>query len=165
MRKQTMLTLLIVAIVGISAYAQKSPPAKTEATIDGVAVNVNYHQPSAKGRKIMGGLVPFGEVWRTGANAVTSIEFGSNAKVEGQAVPKGKYGLYTIPGESEWIIILSNEATGSPFDYSEKKDLLRVKVKSTKATSFVEMFTIANENGSIVLKWETTSVSFKISKG
>jgi hypothetical protein len=113
----------------------------------------------------MGGLVPFGEVWRTGANAITSIEFSANAKVEGQAVPKGKYGLYTIPGETEWTVILSKEASGSPFDYSEKKDLLRAKVKSAKTASMVETFTISVEGNNVVLKWENTSVSFKISKG
>ncbi|MFM7431804.1 MAG: DUF2911 domain-containing protein [Flammeovirgaceae bacterium] len=164
MKKQSILlfALMIFSFVG---FAQKSPPAKATGNADGVSVTVDYHQPSARGRKIMGGLVPFGEVWRTGANAVTSIEFSANAKVEGQAVPKGKYGLYTIPGETEWTVILSKEASGSPFDYSEKKDLLRAKVKSAKTASLVETFTISVEGNNVVLKRENTSVSFKISKG
>jgi hypothetical protein len=169
MKKQSILFLLLATIFSATAFAQEkkmaSPPAKATGTADGIAVTVDYHQPSAKGRKIMGALVPFGEVWRTGANATTSIDFSANAKVEGQAVPKGKYGLFTIPGENEWVVILSKESQGSPFDYSEKQDLLRIKVKPSKTTSFVETFTISVKNGNVVLEWENTSVSFKIAKG
>jgi hypothetical protein len=169
MKKQSILFLLLASVLSITSMAQDkkmaSPPAKASGTVDGVAVTVDYHQPSAKTRKIMGALVPFGEVWRTGANATTSIDFSANAKVEGQAVPKGKYGLFTIPGENEWVIILSKEAKGSPFDYSEKQDLLRVKVKPSKTASFVETFTITIKDGNVVMEWENTSVSFKITKG
>lgn len=142
-----------------------SPPAKAEGTADGVTVTIDYHQPSAKGRKMLGGINPYKEVWRTGANATTTIEFGANAKVEGQALAKGKYGLYTIPGEDEWTIIINSGIAWGAYDYSDKKDVLRVKVKPAKTAAFVETFNIAIENGNVVLKWENTSVSFKISKG
>lgn len=168
MKKQsTFLLALIALFVSFGALAQKpaSPPAKAEGTIDGVKITIDYAQPSAKGRKIMGELVPFGEVWRTGANATTSIEFSENVKIEGQAVAKGKYGLFTIPGENEWVIIINKQATGSPFDYSDAKDVVRVKVKPGKAASFVETFTIAVEKGQVTLKWENTQVGFKVSKG
>jgi hypothetical protein len=169
MKKQSILFLLLASIFTITAMAQDkkmpSPPAKAEATIDGVAVTIDYHQPSAKGRKIMGGLVPFGEVWRTGANATTTIEFGANAKIEGQALAKGKYGLYTLPGENEWTIIINKGIKWGAYDYTDKEDVLRVKVKSAKTAAFVETFSIAIENDNVVMKWENTSVSFKISKG
>ena len=167
MKKQASMFLTLVALVfTLSALAQKpaSPPAKAEGSIDGVKVTVDYAQPSAKGRKIMGGLVPFGEVWRTGANAVSAIEFGADVKVEGKALPKGKYGLFTIPGEKEWVVIFSSQNSGSPFDYSDKKDVLRVNVKPGKAEAFVETFTIAVEKNNVVLKWENTAVAIKVSK-
>jgi Protein of unknown function (DUF2911) len=169
MKKQASMFITLLALAfSLSALAQDkkpaSPPAKAEGTIDGIKVTVDYAQPSAKGRKIMGELVPFGEVWRTGANAVTAIEFSADAKVEGKALPKGKYGLFTIPGESEWVIIFSKQATGSPYDYSDKKDALRVNVKPGKAAAFVETFTIAVEKNNIVLTWENTTVAFKVTK-
>lgn len=167
MKKQASMFLTLIALVfSLSAWAQKpaSPPAKAEGSIDGIKVTIDYAQPSAKGRKIMGELVPFGEVWRTGANAVTAIEFGADVKVEGKAMPKGKYGLFTIPGESEWVIIFSKQNSGSPFDYSDKKDALRVNVKPGKADAFVETFTIAIEKNNVVLKWENTAVAFKVTK-
>jgi hypothetical protein len=169
MKKQSILILLLASIFSITAMAQDkklpSPPAKAIGIIDGVNVTIDYHQPSAKGRKVMGELVPYGAVWRTGANATTSIEFSANAKVEGQAVPKGKYGLYTIPGENEWTIIINKDIKWGHYDYTEKQDVLRVKVKPTKSSSFVETFTISIKDGNVVMEWENTSVSFKIAKG
>ncbi|NOS94015.1 MAG: DUF2911 domain-containing protein [Cyclobacteriaceae bacterium] len=167
MKKQISSIFAILFFFSLTTMAQKmaSPPAKAEGTIDGVGVKVDYHQPAVKGRKIMGGLVPFGEVWRTGANGTTTIEFAANAKVEGQAVAKGKYGLYTIPGETEWTIIINKGIKWGAYDYSDKEDVLRVKVKAAKAAAFVESFTIAIDGSNIVLSWENTSVSFKIAKG
>ncbi len=169
MKKQSILFLMMCSILIISATAQDkkmpSPPAKATATIDGVTVTIDYHQPSAKGRKVMGALVPFGEVWRTGANASTSIDLSTDAKVEGQTVPKGKYGLYTIPGENEWVIIINKDIKWGHYDYTDKADVLRVKVKPSKTASFVETFTINIKDGNVVMEWENTSVSFKISKG
>jgi heat shock protein HslJ len=159
--------LLAIVFSGVMAQEKKiaSPPAKVEGTIDGVSVTVNYNQPSAKGRKIMGELVAFGEVWRTGANATTNIEFSGNVKIEGQALAKGKYGLFTIPGENEWTVIFNKQASGSPFDYSDKQDVIRVKVKPGKTSAFVETFTIAIEQGNLTLKWENTAVAVKVTKG
>src|SRR6187401_294010 len=111
MKRVSMMFTLLALVLSVAVFAQDkkpaSPPAKAEGTIDGVKVTIDYHQPSAKGRKIMGGLVPYGEVWRTGANNSTSIEFSSDVKIEGKALPKGKYGLYTLPGENEWVIIIN----------------------------------------------------------
>ncbi|MCA4893451.1 MAG: DUF2911 domain-containing protein [Cytophagales bacterium] len=169
MKKQFNLLLLLITIFSFSAIAQDkkmpSPPAKATGAIDGVTVTIDYHQPSARGRKMLGGINPYGEVWRTGANATTSIDFSANAKVEGQALPKGKYGLYTIPGENEWVIIINKDIKWGHYDYTDKADVLRVKVKPSKTASFVETFTISVKDGNVVMEWENTSVSFKISKG
>lgn len=163
-----MMFTLLALIFSVAAIAQDkkpaSPPAKAEGTIDGIKVTVDYSAPSAKGRKIMGELVPYGKVWRTGANATTAIEFSGDVKVEGKALAKGKYGLYTIPGENEWTIIINKVATGSPYDYSDKQDALRVVVKPGKTKSFVETFNVAVEKNTVVLAWENTSVSFKVTK-
>jgi len=170
MKKQASMFITLLALVfSLSALAQDkkpaSPPAKAEGTIDGIKVTVDYSQPSAKGRKIMGGLVPFGEVWRTGANATTSIEFSENVKIEGQSLAKGKYGLYTIPGETEWVIIINKTLDWGAYKYNKSDDVLRVTVKPGKTESFIETFNIALEKGNVVLKWENTLISFKVSKG
>ncbi len=170
MKKQIsmMLTLFAVALAMQTMAQDKkmpSPPAKAEGTIDGIKVAIDYHQPSAKGRKIMGGLVPYGEVWRTGANATTTIEFSENVKIEGKAVAKGKYGLYTLPGENEWVIIINKGIKWGAYDYKQDEDVLRVTVKPGKTDSFVETFNIAIEKDKVVLKWENTAAAFKISKG
>lgn len=159
--------LMFVVFVTTGAMAQKpmaSPPAKAEGKIDGISVVIDYHQPSAKGRKIMGELVPYGEVWRTGANATTSIEFSADAKVEGKAVTKGKYALFTIPGENEWTIIINKGIAWGSTSYKEADDVLRVKVKPTKTDSFVETFNIAIVGNQVVMKWENTQAAFNISK-
>jgi hypothetical protein len=168
MKKVSMMFTVLALIFSVAVVAQDkkpaSPPAKAEGTIDGIKVTVDYSAPSAKGRKIMGELVPYGKVWRTGANATTAIEFTGDVKVEGKALPKGKYGLYTIPGENEWTIIFNKVSTGSPYDYSDKQDALRVTVKPGKSKSFVETFVVAVEKNNVLLSWENTSVSFKVSK-
>lgn len=170
MKKQiSLLVILLAVFFSMNLVAQEkkaaSPAAKAEAAMDGVNVAINYSQPSAKGRKIMGGLVPFGEVWRTGANATTSIEFSGDVKIEGQSLPKGKYGLYTLPGEGEWVIIIIKTIDGDANKYDKANDVLRVKVKPGKTDSFVETFNIGIEKNNVVLKWENTLVSFKVSKG
>ncbi|QOI97657.1 MAG: DUF2911 domain-containing protein [Flammeovirgaceae bacterium] len=171
MKRIILFTAFVAALTFVAAAQDKSkrpsPPAVAEGTIDGVKVKVDYSQPGAKGRKVMGGLVPYGEVWRTGANEATVIEFDKNVKIEGQALAAGKYTLFTIPGENEWTIIF-NKKTGQwgAYDYAKNKDqdALQVKVKSGK-TNFTELFTISVDKDVVTLKWENTAVSFKVSKG
>src|SRR5271165_4290797 len=93
-------------------------------------ITINYHRPLANGRKIWGGLVPYGQVWRAGANENTTITFRDPVTVEGQPLDRGTYGLHMIPGENEWTVIFSKmaDAWGS-FTYDEKEDALRVTVK------------------------------------
>lgn len=164
---RTNVLLMLLAFATTAAMAQKpmaSPPGKAEGKIDGISVVVDYHQPSARGRKIMGGLVPYGEVWRTGANETTSIELGADAKIEGKPIAKGKYALFTIPGENEWTIIINKSIKWGSASYDEKDDVLRVKVKPGKTDGFVETFNIAVTDNKVAMKWENTQVAFTISK-
>jgi hypothetical protein len=167
MKKLTSIALLIMAFVTVEGLAQEKPlsPKETvEGTIDGTKVSIVYSRPSVRGRKMLGEKEPYGKVWRTGANAATTIKFDKAVKIEGKDLAAGEYALFTIPGESEWTIIFSKVAKqNGAFSYKEKDDALRVKVNSTK-TDFVETFTIAVEKNAINLKWETTSVSFSVKK-
>lgn len=160
--------LALLAIVAISANGQNdkkkmpSPPAKAEGKSGAATITIDYHQPSAKGRKIMGGLVPFGEVWRTGANKTTTFTVNAPVKIEGQNLAAGTYGLYTIPGENEWTIIINKGIEWGAYTYKQSDDLLRVKVKSSKTDAFVETFTISVEGDQVILKWENTQVAFGV---
>lgn len=161
-------SMLVVAVtLSLSALAQKpSPPMTAEGTVDGVKIKINYSAPSAKGRKMIGGKEPFGSVWRTGANEATVFEIDKAAKLEGQALAAGKYEMFTIPGETEWVIIIQKYGKQwGAYDYKESNDVLRVKVKSGKPDAFVETFNIAVGADAVTLKWENTLVSFKVTKG
>lgn len=140
-----------------------SPKAEAAGTVGNAKVKIVYCQPSARERKIMGGLVPFGEVWRTGANESTTIEFDKAVKIEGKDLPAGKYALFTIPTENEWTIIFNKDTKQwGAYDYKQTDDVLRVTVKPTKTDQFVETFTITPDKDQVWLKWENTAVAFKV---
>jgi hypothetical protein len=167
--KNTFKTVLMtfLAFAAVVAFAQgdkkqPSPPAKAEGKSGTATITIDYHQPSAKGRKIMGGLVPFGEVWRTGANKTTTITVSAPVKIEGQDLAAGTYGFYTIPGETEWTIVVNKGIEWGAYTYKQADDVLRVKVKPSKTDAFVETFNISVENDQVVLKWENTQVAFKV---
>jgi len=144
--------------------SRPSPPAVEKETISGGAeVTIDYSQPSVKGRTIGKEIAPYGKVWRTGANEPTSIEISKDVKVEGQALPAGKYAIYSIPGEDEWVIIFNKKHTGWGTQYDESQDVLRVKVKPTKSSSFTEKMTFdVNKNGQVALLWGDQQVNFKL---
>lgn len=135
---------------------------KTEATIAGAEVVLEFGRPSVKDRKVWGGLVPFDRVWRSGADECTTITLGSDVLVEGQALPAGKYSLFTIPGESEWTVIFNTVADqwGS-FNYDEAKDFLRVKVEP-RAADFVETLDFEIDGSEVILRWEELAVPFTL---
>ncbi len=171
MKKQIFLIAFsALALITSAALAQDkedkskrpSPPAKAEGTIDGAKIVIDYSQPSVKGRKIFGGLEAYGKVWRTGANETTSFEVDKNVKIEGKELAKGKYALFTIPGENEWTIIFNKTIKWGHYDYKEAEDVLRVKVKPGKTPSLVEKFTISIEGKKVVLRWENTEVAFAV---
>jgi hypothetical protein len=146
--------------------APASPPATASAKItSGATIKIDYSQPSVKGRTIGKDLEPLpGKVWRTGANKATVFETDKDIKVEGQDLPAGKYGLFTIAGDDEWTIIFNKtwEQWGA-FKYDESKDALRVKVKPAKAPAFAEIFTInVDESGKVSLLWGDTETDFTV---
>lgn len=163
---------IVVSEQGVSFAQDKkpaSPPATATTTFDGITVTVNYAQPSKKGREIFGKLVPYGEVWRTGANAATTITFSGDAKIGGTAVKAGTYGLFTIPTKDKWTIILNTDSKQwGAYEYKKDKDVLRVDVPSGASKDAVEMFTIAFEKAekgaTMTLAWDMTKVSVPVSK-
>ena len=174
MKKQMSLSLLLIGVFCSAALmAQEkekedkskrpSPPAKAEGVADGAKLLIDYSKPSAKGRKMLGGIEPFGKVWRTGANEATTFDVDKNVKIEGKELPKGKYSLFTIPGENEWTIIFNktSEQWGA-YEYKEAEDALRVTVKPGKTDKFVETFSISVEGNKVVLRWENTQVAFSV---
>ena len=175
MQKRRMLFVaVVIAIlaVGISAQEQQkaplSPPGTTSVKFDdGKTVTIDYSRPSMRSRKIFGGLVPYGQVWRTGANAATTLKTDLNLMIGGAAVPAGTYTLFTIPTESGWKLII-NKATGEwGTDYDEKQDLARVEMKVASNASPTEQFTISLDKtgaGSATLKldWASTTASIDV---
>lgn len=161
--------LFALLVISIPTMAQKdksnrpSPPATAQGTIDGVNVKVEYSAPSAKGRKMLGGIEKFGAVWRTGANEATTIEIDKAVKLEGKDLAAGKYELFTVPGEKEWVIIIQKFGKQwGAYTYKDANDVLRVTVKAGSTSAFVETFNIAVEGDQIVLRWENTQVAFKV---
>lgn len=133
-------------------------------------VKLSYARPSAKGRKIFGELVPFNEVWRTGANASTKLTFTEDVKIEGNSLKAGTYALYTIPGETEWTGIIHTNTKHRSIAgdvYKPAEDAFRFKVKPVKTSGFVETFTIGfsditTNSCKLYIAWENTEVKFLI---
>jgi len=161
-----LLFVFSASLLAVEAQSQEKPLSPKETVtgkINGVETEIVYCRPSARGRKMIGGKEPYGEVWRTGANAATTIEFDKPVKIEGKSLPAGKYALFTIPNENEWTIIINKDFNQQgAYNYDEKKDVLRVNVKPKKTSEFVETFTITPEKDRVSLKWENTEVAFKV---
>lgn len=132
------------------------------------SVELNYSRPAKKGRKVMGDLVPFGKVWRTGANAATTLTFSEDVTIGGKDIKAGKYGLLTIPDAEKWTVIISKDVTvNQPAAYKQENDVVRVDVPVIKLPFPVENFTInfADLTGSscnLQMMWENTFVQFAI---
>lgn len=174
------LILVALAIITFVADAQvltpqPSPPGSVSTTVGLTEVTIDYFRPSAKGRKIFSNdattLVPYGKIWRTGANGGSVITFSDDVKVEGVAVPKGKYQILTWPGESEWTVSLHKELIGGNMNgYDASKDAAKFKVKPGKLAEKVETLTFTigdiapdSKTAKVQLAWENTSVKFTIS--
>lgn len=172
--------ILPIILIAFSStlYSQKkvsflTPPPSPEASFTQQLVNgeitISYSRPLARGRKIFGGLVPYDSLWRTGASGATTIFITEEIIVGDKNLTKGKYALYTIPGEKEWTVIINGDTTlHGAFGYDSKKDIHRFKVKSEKSHSFSEAFTIelneiTNKGGGFLnLIWENTLVKIPI---
>jgi hypothetical protein len=149
---------------------QRSIPKESHAQVGSVHITINYYSPAVRGRIIWGGLVPFDEVWVTGAHNATNISISQAIKVNGVIVPKGKYAFFTIPGREEWTLILNKNWEQHLTDnYDPADDIVRIKATPDKNLSLSERLTyfindLGQGNGSITMEWENLSVSFLFSE-
>lgn len=165
------LLLLALSALATPALCQvASPPAQTACKFqDGRTVTVHYSSPRMRGRRIFGGLVPFGEVWRAGADDATSFVSNVDVVVGGKNVPAGSYTLFTLPTQTKWSLIVSKQTGewGIPYP-GEKYDFARIEMKVSKLASPMENFTISfDQTGgscNMRLDWETTRASIDISE-
>jgi hypothetical protein len=144
-----------------------SPPAKAQVELKGKQVTIDYSQPKMRGRKIMGGLVPYGEVWRTGANDATSLKTAVDLDIGGTKVPAGSYTLYTLPSQNSWKLIINKQTGQWGTEYDASQDLARVDLAKSALPNPLEDFTIefektATDSTTLVLKWETTKLSVPV---
>ena len=166
----------LAALLAPAAHAQvkltvpqPSPATKIREAFSTSFVELSYSRPSLKGRTAFGGLVPYDQVWRTGANTVTKIRFGEDVKLAGQTVKAGTYALLTIPGKADWTIILNRDtAQWGAYEYKPSLDVLRVPAKATKLASPQESLRLSLENlrpaaADLTLAWERTQVSLPLS--
>jgi hypothetical protein len=161
------LGLLLIAITGSFSWAQLSPAATAENTVDGVKIIIQYHSPKVKGRVIWGGLEPYDKVWRTGADEATTIEVSENVKINGNKVPKGKYSLFTIPKKGDtWTVIINKVADQwGAFSYDEKEDLVRFEVPIERTLDINESLKFkVKDDGFVVFEWEYKTFKFKVEK-
>ena len=169
-KSSVFLILMIVVLLGVvPTLAQRGDDAdraskngKTDGSIEGVDVTLEYGRPNVKSRTIWGGLVPYGEVWRTGANEATTFTINKDVMVEGQELAAGTYGVFTIPGESEWVVIFNKvpDQWGA-MKYDEAEDALRVTVEP-EAAEFVESMEFGIDGSDMVLRWENLAVPVTI---
>ena len=163
--------LLFLGLLGVATASfghtdksnRPSPAAQAKAVVNGKTITIDYSQPAVKGRKIWGDLVPYGLTWRTGANETTAFEVSDDVLVEGKKLAKGRYALFTIPGEKEWIVIFNKTIAWGEYSYKEAEDVLRVTVPSKPSAAFNERFTInISDQGVVSLLWENLQVDFKV---
>jgi len=169
-----LLTLVAIAGLAVLMLAQQkqplSPPGEASVKFDdGKTITIKYSRPSMRGRKIYGGLVPYGQVWRTGANAATSLTTDANLDIAGATVPAGSYTLYTLPGASSWQLIINKQTGQWGTEYNQGQDLARVPMKVGQLPSGLEIFTISLDKtgpraATLKLDWENTTASVNITE-
>lgn len=171
MRKVFITAIASFALLAADAQLRTPAPSPTQTVKQDFAlsnVEVSYSRPAVKGRKVFGDLVPFGNVWRTGANNATTITFGEDVMIDGKPVKAGKYGLLTIPDKKNWTIIISKQVdVTSPTAYKQDQDVVRYEAKTMDLDQPVESFTIqfANIKPSsmdVQLMWDKTAVSLPV---
>lgn len=171
MKKLIIAIAMLVLSYAIEAQVkvpQASPKATFTQMVGLTEVDVEYSRPSAKGRKVFGDLVPFGKLWRTGANNNTIVNFSEDVIINGATLKKGKYSLYSIPKVDSWEIIFYStiDNWGTPENFEDSKIVLKTTVKPEILNRFVESFTISINNldnnfGHLELSWEKTIVAIK----
>ena len=159
-------TIVFIFLLTSFAGAQEplSPPARTSVTIDGKKLTIAYSSPFIRGRKIMGGLVPYGRWWRTGADNATTFQTEADLDLGGLKVPRGTYTIYTLPGATEWQLIINKQTGQWGTEYNQRQDLGRVKMNLAKTPALVDSFKIellatGGNKGLLKMTWERTEVS------
>jgi len=174
MRMKPLLPVVFAAALALApaAFAQLdlprvSPKATVSQTVGLTDVTITYCRPGVKGRVIWGGLVPYDQVWRTGANEATTITFSDDVTVDGTRLPAGTYGLFTIPGKDEWTVIFSKGAKQwGAYEYKAEEDVLRIKAKP-QPSQFQELMTfsfpaVSTESAEVALSWEKLTIPFTV---
>jgi hypothetical protein len=167
----TISAAFILTVAGAQQLRTPAPsPTQTVKQDFGLsAVELSYSRPSVKGRKIFGDLVPYGSVWRTGANNATTITFGEEVIINGKKVPAGKYGFLTIPGKDNWTLIITKQVdVTSPAAYKQESDVVRMDVKPVAINYKIENLTlqlgnITSNSCELQLMWDNTFVALPIS--
>ena len=171
MRKLFFAAIVCAAFSATEAQQLRTPAPSPTQTVQqdfGISsMQLIYSRPGMRGRKIFGDLVPFGKVWRTGANSATRIKFNDDVSIGGQPLKAGEYALYTIPKEAEWEVIINKGSANWGTDYKQEDDILRVKVKPVKLNDAVETFTMQFDNvkstsADLKIMWEKTAVAVPI---
>ena len=148
-------------------YPSLSPEGDISQFVGNTRIKLTYERPSVRDRKIFGGLVPWGKIWRTGAGKCTRISFDSPVTIEGQPIPAGTFSLFTIPTPDEWVVILNSDTTLSgSFGYDQKKDITRFSVPSQRIERHYEALTfdidLAKNDAKMFMSWDNTQITFKI---
>jgi tetratricopeptide (TPR) repeat protein len=171
LNKLLALTLICCASFMADAQTIKTPaPSPTQSVKQDFGIStieLNYSRPGMKGRKIFGDLVPYGKVWRTGANSATRLKFSDDVSIGGQVLKAGEYALYTVPNEKEWEIIINKGSANWGTDYKQEDDIFRVKATPVKLDQPVESFTMQFANvksgsADLQIMWDKTLVSVPI---
>jgi Protein of unknown function (DUF2911) len=174
LKKSVFSFAVVLTICAVASAQQKKPPLSPPAHAqckfsDGKTITVDYSSPRMKGRKIFGGLVPYGEVWRTGANDATTFVSTAEVTIDGKDVPAGNYTIFTVPEQDKWTLIV-NKHTGEwgiPYKY-ESEELARLPMQVSKTASSVEDFTISFNPGgnscTLQMSWENTQASAQIAE-
>ncbi|MDM7920784.1 MAG: DUF2911 domain-containing protein [Pyrinomonadaceae bacterium] len=173
--RRTVLSMLFVLMLSAFAAAQVTIPRESNRfessqMVGDTKITISYHRPNVKGRKIWGELVPYGEVWRTGANNATVVGFSNDVTVNRQALKKGKYSIHSIPTEGDWTVIFNKVADqwGS-FTYDAKEDVLRIKATPKKAefreTMSIDFDNVVGNKADVTIRWAETAVPFTVDVG
>ncbi|MCU0633398.1 MAG: DUF2911 domain-containing protein [Gemmatimonadaceae bacterium] len=166
-------TAAIAVVVASTASAQQppaSPRDSVKATVAGATISVNYGRPSMRGREIFGKLVPWGQVWRTGANAATAFSTSAPIKFGSTTVPAGSYTLYSMPSQDgKWMLIINKQTGQWGTEYKQEMDLARIPLTVTKTAAPVEKFEItvkpSGTGGEIALHWADTKAAAMFTAG
>ena len=167
MKKLFLLGSIAMLMLAQPKKAPLSPPADTSVAIDGKTISVKYAAPSMRDRKVFGGIVPYGQVWRAGANSATALHTDADLMIGNVSVPKGDYTLYVWPAADQWQLIINKQTGQWGTEYSEGQDLGRVKMTLSKAAAPLEVFKITlsatgGKKAKLQLEWEESVASVPV---